>query len=227
MTQPTGIHHIAIMAANIKKHIDFFASVMGCPLVAMFDMHGVPGGIHAFLRLQHGCYFSIVQLPEAAEAHIQVGVTHAGSGAKACAPGTLQHLAFAVDDETALLSLRDRLRSHGINVFGPINHGFCKSIYFAGPDQLTLEVATSLIRIDPRAWIDPATLAAADISPEEVEQYRSPTHYSGPSPVPQPPYDPAKPHQAIELDRYRELLAMSDEEYAARAAYAPPVEVLG
>ena len=51
--QPTGIHHIAIMAADIKKHIAFFAEVLGFPLVALFDMHGVPGGLHAFLRMAH------------------------------------------------------------------------------------------------------------------------------------------------------------------------------
>ena len=41
--QPNGIHHLAFMAADIKKHIAFFSQVMGCPLVALFDMHGVPG----------------------------------------------------------------------------------------------------------------------------------------------------------------------------------------
>ena len=61
--QPTGIHHIAIMAADIKKHIAFFADVVGFPLVALFDMHGVPGGLHAFLRMNDYGYFSIVQLP--------------------------------------------------------------------------------------------------------------------------------------------------------------------
>ena len=39
---PTGIHHLAFMAGDIKKHIAFFSDVMGCPLVALFDMHGVP-----------------------------------------------------------------------------------------------------------------------------------------------------------------------------------------
>ena len=37
MTQPNGIHHVAFMAADIKKHIAFFSEVMGCPLVALFD----------------------------------------------------------------------------------------------------------------------------------------------------------------------------------------------
>ena len=48
--QPSGIHHLAFMAGDIKKHIAFFSEVMGCPLVALFDMHGVPGGLHAAPR---------------------------------------------------------------------------------------------------------------------------------------------------------------------------------
>jgi len=226
MMQPSGIHHIAIMSSNIAKHIDFFSIVLGCPLVAMFEMHGVTGGLHAFLRLDHGCYFSIVQLPGAAAVPIELGVTHSGSGSGACAPGTMQHLAFSVASEEALLAMRDRIRSNGVNVVGPLNHGFCKSLYFAGPDSLTLEIAVSLGQIDPAQWIDPATVHLAGISLEELARYRAPPPYTGPTPVAQPPYDPAKPHQAIPLERYQEILRTPDEVVAARGAYAaPPVRV--
>ena len=84
--QPTSVHHLAVMAADIKKHIAFFSEVMGCPLVALFDMHGVPGGLHAFLRLDDHSYFSIVQLPKVDEIPIELGKTHAGNGALPSAP---------------------------------------------------------------------------------------------------------------------------------------------
>jgi hypothetical protein len=113
-----------------------------------------------------------------------------------------------------------------VNVLGPIDHGMCKSIYFAGPDQLTLEVATSAAAIDPRAWIDPVTLHAACISEAEADMYRAPAPYDGPSPVPQPPYDPAKPHQAFPKAIYQAMLAAPDELVTASASYAePPVKV--
>ena len=108
----------------------------------------------AFLRMNDHRYFSIVQLPRVAEIPIEIGKTHAGSGGPS-APGTLQHLAFGVDTDADLLAMRDRIRSHGVNVIGPIDHGMCRSIYFAGPDQMTLEVATSQAAIDPAPWIDP------------------------------------------------------------------------
>ncbi len=57
MIKANGIHHIAIMAADIKSHIAFFSEVLGCKLSALFDMHGVPGGLHAFMHLDDGAIF--------------------------------------------------------------------------------------------------------------------------------------------------------------------------
>ncbi len=219
---PTGIHHLAFMAGDIKKHIAFFSEVMGCPLVALFDMHGVPGGLHAFLRMNDHSYFSIVQLPEVDKIPVQLGVTHAGNGALPCAPGTLQHLAFRADTDEELLALRDRIRGHGVNVIGPIDHGMCRSIYFAGPDRMTLEVACSSQAIDPARWIDPAVLAKAGISAEEAARFKAPVPYDGPSPAPQPAYDETKPHMAYPKAMYLQMLAAPDEVITETASYAQP-----
>jgi len=222
MQQATGIHHLAFMAGDIKKHIAFFSEVLGCPLVALFDMHGVPGGLHAFLRMNDYSYFSIVQLPGVDAIPIELGKTHAGSGALPSAPGTLQHLAFRVDTDAQLLAMRDRVRSHGINVIGPIDHGMCRSIYFAGPDQMTLEIATSQAAIDPRQWIDPAVLAKAGISSEEAARFMAPAAYEGTSPVPQPPYDPRQPHMAFPEKMYRRILETPDDVVTRTSSYAEP-----
>lgn len=223
---PTGIHHLAFMAGDIKKHIDFFSQVMGCPLVALFDMHGVPGGLHAFLRMNDHSYFSIVQLPAVDDIPVELGRTHAGTGAGVSAAGTLQHLAFGVDTDEALIAMRDRIRSHGVNVIGPIDHGMCRSIYFAGPDHMTLEVATSQAAIDPDAWIDPTTLAKAGISAEDAARFRDPVAYAGASPVAQPAFDGAKPHMAYPKEAYLKMLAIPDDVLTKTASYTqPPVSV--
>lgn len=220
--QPTGIHHLAFMAADIKKHIAFFSEVMGCPLVALFDMHGVPGGLHAFLRMNDHSYFSIVQLPDVDKIPIELGRTHAGRGEAPSAAGTLQHLAFGVDTEADLLAMRDRIRSHGVTVIGPIDHGMCKSIYFAGPDHMTLEVATSATAIDPARWIDPAVLAKAGISEAEAQRFKAPAAYAGPSPVPQPAFDESKPHMPYPREAYLKMIAVPDELLGKMASYAEP-----
>ena len=58
--QPNGIHHIAIMSADMKEQLTFFTQVLGFPLVALFEMHGVPGGKHAFLQMAPDSFFSVV-----------------------------------------------------------------------------------------------------------------------------------------------------------------------
>lgn len=222
--QPNGIHHLAFMAADIKKHIAFFSEVMGCPLVAIFDMHGVPGALHAFLKMNEHSYFSIVQMGQVADIPIQIGTTHAGSGALPSAAGTLQHLAFNVDTEADLIAMRDRIRSHGINVIGPMDHGMCKSIYFAGPDNITLEVASSEKGMDPDLWIDPTVLAKAGISDEEAARFRAPAPYEGPSNIAQPAYDPEKPHMVYPEPVYQAMLQMPDELFLSRLPSEPPVK---
>ena len=226
MIKANGIHHIAVMSGDMKKHIEFFSDVMGCKLSAIFDMHGVPGSFHAFMHLNDTSYFSIVQTPDTGDIPIELGKTHSGNGAAPSAPGTMQHLAFRVDSEADLLNMRDRIRKKGVNVIGPIDHGLCKSIYFAGPDQMTLEIACSENEIEQELWIDPKVLAKAGISAEEAERYKAPDTYAGEGgAVPQPPYDPAKPHQAYPKEMYEKMLAAPDEVITASASYAePPVK---
>jgi catechol 2,3-dioxygenase-like lactoylglutathione lyase family enzyme len=225
MVQPTGIHHIAVMTGDMKKQIAFFSDVLGAPLVAIFDMHGVPGGIHAFLKLDDGCYFSLVQLPETAETPITLGVTHAGTGAGNSAGGTMQHLAFGVADEARLLAMRDRIRTKGVNVIGPLDHGMCKSIYFAGPEQLTLEVACPGMAVTADRWVDPAVLAKVGISAEEAAGFAAPDSYDGAGgTVKQPGYDPAQPHMAYPEDRYKMMISLPDEVLASMPQHnEPPV----
>ena len=224
---PDGIHHIAVMAADMKEHLAFFCDVMGFPLVALFDMHGVPGGKHAFLKMTEHSYFSIVELAGVAEIPRTLGVTHAGSGAGPSAAGTMQHLAFRAPDETAMLALRDRIRSHGVPAIGPIGHGFCQSIYFAGPDQLTLEVACPAAALDPARWIDPAVLAECGIDAATALRFASPAPTVEGGPVPQPAYDPAKPHMAYPEATYRAILAAPDAAITAQGSYnEPPVAAL-
>src|SRR5574338_1384249 len=190
-----GVHHLAVATGDIKAQIEFFTDVLGMELVALYWMHGVPGTWHGFLKLNDGCYLALVQNDEIGKIPRQLGVTHAGSAAAPVAPGAMQHVAFNVGSQGELLALRDRIRSRGVNVFGPLDHGMCHSIYFAGPEDLSLEIATSAKPIDARAWIDPEVVELAGISAEELARYRAPAPFeSRGGRVPQPPIDPAKPH---------------------------------
>lgn len=223
--QPNGIHHIAIMSADMKAQLTFFTQVLGLPLVGLFEMHGVPGGKHAFLKLDEDSFFSVVELDGVGEIPSTLGITHAGTGAGKCAAGVTQHIAFRVADEAGLIAMRNRIRSHGVPAIGPIGHGFCKSIYFAGPEGLTLEVSYAVTPCEPARWVDPEMLEQCGISGDEALAMLSPPPCTAPSPVPQPAYDAAKPQLAYPPQVLKSILAAPDAVITMQGSYdKPPVE---
>ena len=223
MTRPTGINHLAIMTDDLHGQLEFFTQVLGLPLVALYDMHGAEGALHAFVQLSPTSYVAFAWVPGVSDVESEVGVTHAGHGGGVSAPGTTQHVAFHVPDEEALLALRDRLRAHEVVVFGPIDHGMCVSMYFAGPEGLTLEATTASEPIDPSLWIDPSVFERAGVTAADVERFRAPAPFVRPvEPVPQPGYDPERPRMAYPDDAYRFMLTLSDEEIAASASVTEP-----
>jgi catechol 2,3-dioxygenase-like lactoylglutathione lyase family enzyme len=223
MTQPSGVHHLAIMTKDMKGQIAFFSEVLGLPLVALYDMHGVDGAWHAFHRLDDTTYLALCQVPGVEDVPSTIGVTHAGTGAGVSAPGTMQHVAFRVGSEDELLALRDRLRTHDVVVLGPIDHGMCVSLYFAGPEGLTLEAAWSGAPIDAARWIDPAVAALAGMSDADVERYRSPAPFERPAePVAQPAILADKPHLAYPPEDYARMVALPDHVVTAAASVTEP-----
>lgn len=224
-----GVHHLAISTGDIRGQLEFFTDVLGAELKALYWMHGVKGTVHAFVKLDDTCYVAFVQGPANAGIEPILGVTHAGSAAGRSAPGTMQHVAFNVADLDELLAMRDRIRDRGINVFGPLNHGLCHSIYFAGPENLALEVATSEVAIDERAWIDPEVVALVGIDDDLLGRLTAPASFepSGGA-VPNPAVDWSKPQLEMDRDRLMALMAMPDETVTALLSEStPPVDVAG
>jgi catechol 2,3-dioxygenase-like lactoylglutathione lyase family enzyme len=220
---PNGINHLAIATRDIKKQIEFFTDVLGGELKALYWMHGVENTFHGFVELSSSCYLAFQQHPDNPAAGT-LGVTHAGTAGGQVTAGTMQHLAFNVETLEDLYAMRDRIRSRGIPVIGPMDHGMCQSMYFAGPEGLALEVAFGG-DIDARAWIDPEVQALAGISDVEVARYVNPAGYDRSSePVAQPAYDPAKYHLAYPEARYRAMLATPDEKFLHSVTNEPPVQ---
>ena len=224
-----GVHHLAIATGDIKTQIEFFTDVLGMELVALYWMHGVEGAWHGFMKLNDTSYLAFVQTPDIAKIDRTLGVTHSGNAGNPVAGGAMQHVAFNVDTLDDLLALRDRIRSRGVTVIGPVDHGMCHSMYFAGPEDLSLEVATSEKAIDGRAWIDPEVVGLAGISEEELARYRNPAAYEGEGgAVAQPAFDPEKPWmRGYPEEAYKVAVATPDEVIAAQAEEfkEPPVKV--
>jgi len=227
MNRVEGLHHLAICTADIKAQIEFFTDVLGMELVALYWMHGVPNTWHGFLRLNDESAIAFVQNAGIASIPVELGRTHAGNPGANCARGTMQHVALRVADHTALLAMRDRLRAKGVPVLGPLDHGMCQSIYFAGPEHLALELSYSNEPIDAEAWIDPAVVRLAGISADELARYkRSSDFVDQGGAVKQPGIDAPGPHMTnYPKGVYEAVIGLSDEAMYARSENQPPVQV--
>lgn len=222
-----GIHHLAISTADMKGQLEFFTDVFGAELKALYWMHGVDKTFHGFVKLNDSCYIAFVQGPEHASIKPVPGVSHAGSAGGVSAGGTMQHVAFNVRDMDELLAVRDRIRDRGINVFGPLDHGMCHSIYFVGLEGLVLEVAFSEEPIDERAWIDPEVVGLCGIDDELLARMKSPDVFAAQGGrVPNPPVDWSKPQIDMPREMLERIMAMPDAEVTARLSEnVPPVVV--
>jgi catechol 2,3-dioxygenase-like lactoylglutathione lyase family enzyme len=226
MGLPNGVHHLAIATKDIKKQIEFYTQVVGMELVALYWMHGVQKTFHGFLRMNDSSSIAFVQGPEMAAIEGVPGVSHARWAADPVAAGVMQHLALNVDSYDDLLAIRDRVRTHGHWVMGPIDHGFCKSIYLAAPEGIMLEFSTSEGNaIDVQAWIDPEVVALAGISAEELARYKNPPAFASKGgKVAQPEPDTAKPLMQFPAGRDR-IWTMSDEDVLrTMSETTPPVQ---
>jgi catechol 2,3-dioxygenase-like lactoylglutathione lyase family enzyme len=222
-----GLHHLALCTADMKSQIEFFTDKLGMELQALYWMHGVENTWHGFLRLNDESSIAFVCNPEIEGIEVQMGVTHAGNPGANSAAGTMQHLALKVKDHDEMMAMRDRLRAKGVPVLGPMDHGMCVSMYFAGPENLSLELSYSLEPINNTHWIDPEVVALAGISEEELNRYKNPAACadSGGS-IAQPVIDAAAtgPHMTnYPPGHYEASMGLPDEAVLNLVESEPPV----
>ncbi len=200
---PRGVNHLALSTTDMKRQLTFWCDVLGVPLKALYWMHGVEGAYHGFVELAPDSYVAFVQHPDNAK-EIEFGVSHADGAGGDVRGGTMQHVAFHVDTFDELLAMRDRIRSKGVQVLGPMDHGFVQSIYFEGPEGLNLEISCGA-DIDERAWIDPEVTGLCGITDQELEALKNPAaHESAGGTVAQP----TEPHpENVRAQRNPELYA--------------------
>ena len=228
MNKVAGLHHLAIATADMKAQVEFFTDKLGMELVAMYWMHGVENTWHAFLRLNDESSIAFVCNPDIKNIPATLGETHAGNPGANCAAGTMQHLALKVKNKAELLAMRDRLRAKGVPVMGPMNHGMCVSMYFAGPEKLALELSYSEEPLNQEAWIDPEVVALAGITEEELARYKRPAAFADSNgSVPQPDLTKTPgPHMTNYPEgAYEMIMSTPDEDIWSMVDSEPPVKV--
>ncbi len=223
-----GLHHLAVCTANMKEQIEFFTDKLGMELQALYWMHGVENTWHGFLRLNDESSIAFVCNPDIQDIPRVLGSSHAGNPGANSAGGTMQHLAMKVANHDELMNMRDRLRSKGVPVMGPIEHGLCCSIYFAGPENLSLELSYSNAPINNEEWIDPEVVELAGINAEELNRYKNPAGFEGQGgSVPQPDVTSAPgPHMTNYPEgAYEFIMNRTDEEVLNSVPSEPPVKL--
>jgi len=210
----------------MKRQLSFWCDALGLPLKALYWMHGVEGAYHGFVELAPDSYVAFVQHPDNGK-EIEFGVSHSNGPGGDIRGGTMQHVAFHVDTLDEVLEMRDRLRSRGVQVVGPLDHGMIKSIYFEGPEGLNLEVCCGE-NIDANAWIDPEVTGLCGITDEELEALKNPVAYQRPA---DPVAQPTEPHPEnvraqLDPEGYATVAGLPDEFVWERLSETtPPVDV--
>lgn len=138
-----GIHHSAYRCRDAEETRAFYEDVLGLPLAAALEEEREPGSgrknpfVHIFFKLGDGNYIAFFDAPSSA-APTSFDLVH----------GFDRHVAFEAADETALKSWQDKLNAANVPCFGPIDHGFVKSVYFSDPNGLPLEITTRVAAHD-------------------------------------------------------------------------------
>lgn len=162
------IHHVAYRCRDAAETVAWYKRVLGMEYTTAFAEDKVPSTgeddpyMHVFLDCGAGNVLAFFELPSQPEMDRDRST-----------PAWVQHIAFEVEDESALLSAKDHIESQGIEVLGPTWHGIFKSIYFFDPNGHRLELACNIGT--------PAQLAELrELAPAMLEEWsrtkRAPRH---------------------------------------------------
>lgn len=135
LERPQRLDHVAYLTRDMARTVRWYEQMLGLRLVGHVQNERVPSTgedyphFHAFLELGDGssvAFFEVDNLPD------QPDVT--------VVPRWVRHLALHVPSAEALQGFKAHLESQGVEVLGPVDHGFCHSIYFFDPNDIRLEL---------------------------------------------------------------------------------------
>ena len=118
-----GLHHFALICADVRRTIEFYQNVLEFPLTEIFENRDYPGSNHFFFDIGNGNLLAFFDLP---------GLN---LGPYAEVLGGLHHLAISVTPDR-WQHLRSNLDAAGIAY--DVESG--TSIYFRDPDGARLEL---------------------------------------------------------------------------------------
>ena len=123
-----GLHHNAYRCRNSEETRAWYEDFLGLKLVSAFEI-GEGRGLHTFFQMDDGSCLAFFEVPEKPfEFKRQDDLD--------------LHIALGVDNDVFDRMLR-KGQAEGIEVRGPVDHGFVRSIYFRDPNGYIIELTAS------------------------------------------------------------------------------------
>ena len=129
------IHHVAYRCNDAKETVEWYQDKLNMDFLVAIAEDRVPSTkepdpyMHLFLDAGNGNILAFFEIPNSPP-----------MGRDPNTPEWVQHIAFRVADEAALLAAKEELESKGVKVLGPTEHGIIRSIYFFDPNGHRLEL---------------------------------------------------------------------------------------
>lgn len=131
------IHHVAYRCKDARETVDFYTKHLNMRFMLAISEDRVPSTkepdpyMHLFLDAGQGNILAFFELPNSPTMDRDRNT-----------PEWVQHIAFQLESEQALMEARDELVAAGLDVVGPTDHGIIKSIYFFDPNGHRIELTT-------------------------------------------------------------------------------------
>jgi catechol 2,3-dioxygenase-like lactoylglutathione lyase family enzyme len=128
------LNHVAYRCRDAAETMNFYRDVLGMKLAHVITQDRVPSTqefaphCHLFFEMADGSWVAFFDLVDEQTV------------AQATNPDWAQHLALEVASLDALDAAHQNLMAHDIDVLGPVDHGFIRSIYFYDPSGHRLEL---------------------------------------------------------------------------------------
>lgn len=130
-----SVHHSAFRCRDAEQTRWFYEDVLGLKCSAGLVLDEIPGSgrpipyMHIFFELEDNNYIAFFDCPETAQAD--------WFGRK---DSFDMHIAIEARDEAHMLEMQQRIRSHGVNCLGPVEHHFVRSVYMYDPNGIQVEI---------------------------------------------------------------------------------------
>lgn len=153
----SGIHHSAYRCRDAGETRKFYVDILGLEDAAALAFDKDPAGndrpyMHLFFKMGDGNFLAFFDEPNS----VEEGLFTMKDGIED------YHFAFEVASMDEQAQFKQRLEEAKVPVFGPIDHGFCHSVYFFDPNGLALEITVRDAKHD-EIMADEAAQAKAHI----------------------------------------------------------------